>query len=198
MIQRAAERSIRPSHGGIHEANDALKEQRMFRKSILASIFAACLMLTPMLVRGAGNDGTGSITVSATVDTFAEWDPTNTYTVTFATINSRSTASASRNLTLYANINCGITATAVTNSGVLTNGSYTLTTTYRISGDASGDGNMLGTAAFFNAGNSYAVTHTPGDGQYTVTLEVDAAPPGTGAPEAGTYECELSLTATWS
>jgi hypothetical protein len=172
----------------------------MFRKSILRTVLAACLMLTPMLARGAGSNSTGTITVNATVDTFAEWSSTTPVTINLGTINSMSGATASHAFTLYSNVDCAIAGStnAGGNNGVLTSGSYTVPTRYRISGDVTGSANLLAATAFFDAGNTYAVDHVAGDGgSYSVTLEVEALPSG-GAPESGSYTCGLTLVASWS
>ncbi len=111
----------------------------MFRKTILSSILAACLMLTPMMVRAA-TDGTGTIDVTVTVDQFAEWaDAANNYSITAANFDGHittvnQTRTATRNLTLYSNIAVTLSATTTAGSpdysGILTDGTgtYTLTT----------------------------------------------------------------------
>jgi hypothetical protein len=179
----------------------------MFKKTILSSVLAACLMLTPMMVRGAGNDSTGNITVTVHVDTFAEWaDSANTYSVTIPTITlSGQTRTGTRNLTLYSNVNVTLSATAGANSGILTSsvgtGSGTLDTTYSLGGTGITPTNplntgQLDTTTFF--ANTYDLAHVQGDGgSYTVTLTVEASSPTTGAPESDDYTCGLSLTATW-
>jgi hypothetical protein len=182
----------------------------MFRKSILSSILAACLMLTPMMVRAA-SDSTGTIDVTATVDQFAEWaDTANNYTIAATDfsghINTVSqTRTATRNLTLYSNIAVTLSATTTAGSpnysGILTDGSgtYTLTTQYSITGAGITPVNpgLLAPATFFNVTNTYALAHSAGVGSYTVTLTVTAASPAASAPEAGNYTCGLALVATW-
>jgi hypothetical protein len=198
------------NHGGKHEAVDAIKELRMFRKTILSSILAACLMLAPMMVRGA-SDSTGTIGVTVTVDQFAEWaDAANNYTISAANFSGHintvnQTRTATRNLTLYSNIAVTLAATTTSGtpdfSGILTDSSeaYTLTTQYSISGAGITPTNagLLAPATFFDVTNTYALAHTAGVGSYAVTLTVTAASPATSAPEAGDYTCGLALTATW-
>ena len=43
-----------------------------------------------------------------------------------------------------------------------------------------------------------AVTHTDGDGAYTVNLEVQLESDDAAASDAGDYTCSVTLTATWT
>jgi hypothetical protein len=182
----------------------------MFRKTIVSSILAACLMLTPMLARAA-TDSTGTIDVTVTVDQFAEWaDAANNYTISAANFDGHintvnQTRTATRNLTLYSNIAVTLSATTTAGSpdysGILTDssGAYTLTTQYSIAGAGITPVNpgLLAPATFFDVTNTYALGHTAGVGSYTVTLTVTAASPANAAPEADDYTCGLALVATW-
>jgi hypothetical protein len=185
----------------------------MFRKIIFGSILTVgVMMMTPMLAR-AGSDGTGTIDVTVHVDNFAEWgDAANSYTIaasdfvhdtTLHNINLvNQTTTATRNLTLYTNVNATITATAGAHSGILKDATatYSLTTKYSISGAeiTPTTAGLLTTTAFFDAGNTYALAHAAGTGSYTVTLTITATSPAAAAPEAGDYTCGLALTATWT
>ena len=179
----------------------------MFRKSILGSILAACLMLAPTLARGSGgNAGTGNIDVQVVVPAFAEWVAGSAISLPdLASV--AGTPSNTENLTLYTNVDVDITAssdsTGNRNDGVLTCGAYTLTTSYSLveSGgnvNLAGSTSLLGTTAFLDVTNVYALTHAAGLGVYTLVLTVQAAAPSVAAPDAGTYECGVTLTATWS
>jgi hypothetical protein len=187
----------------------------MFRKTIIRAILAACLMAMPTIVRGAGSDSTGAISITATVDNFAEWgDSANDYTIlatdfvhdgTQHTINLvNQTMTASRDLTLYSNVNVTLTAVAGAHSGILTDSTntYYLTTAYSLSGanitPAIGYTGLLDSSVFFTAPVQYALAHQAGLGIYTVTLTVTASSPPAAAPEAGDYTCGLSLTAAWN
>jgi hypothetical protein len=187
----------------------------MFRKTIISSILAACLMLTPMLARGAGSDSTGTISITATVDTFAEWgDPVNNYTIVPAdfvhdatqhNLNLvNQTTTATRDLTLYTNIDVTLTATAGAHGGLLTDATntYHLTTAYSLTGTyvtpAATYGGLLDSTVFFTAPVQYGLAHQAGNGSYIVTLTVTASSPPAAAPEAGDYTCGLSLTAAWN
>ena len=178
----------------------------MFKKSLIRAILAAGLLLTPLMTR-ATTVTSGDIAITATVDQFAEW-------ATVAPIAAAAfdghvnavnqTRTAHEDLTLYSNINVTLAATTTVGnpdySGILTDASatYTLSTAYKISGAGiAGSGALLAPAAFFNVANTYALTHTAGQGSYTVTLTVTAASPAASAPEAGDYTCGLALTATW-
>ena len=179
----------------------------MSRKTIISSILAACLVLAPTMIRGA-TVSTGDITVTETVDQFAEWGTVTNITVAnfsghITQVNQ--TRTATKNLTLYANIAVTLAATTTSGSpdfsGILTDSSatYTLTTQYSITGAGITPVNpgLLAPATFFTGGNTYALAHTAGVGSYTVVLTVTAASPAASAPEAGDYSCGLAITATW-
>jgi hypothetical protein len=188
----------------------------MFSKTIIGgAILAVCLMLAPMPARGAGSDGTGTISITATVDTFAEWgDSANNYVIAASDfvhdtnqhdINLvNQTTTATRDLTLYSNVDVTLTATAGAHGGKLkdASGTYSLTTAYSLTGTylaaAPTYGGLLDSSVFFTAPVQYSLTHQAGSGSYTVTLTVTASSPPAAAPEAGDYTCGLSLTAAWN
>jgi hypothetical protein len=76
---------------------------------------------------------------------------------------------------------------------VLSCGSFSLTTSYKITGIASGDANWVNSSDF--------LTHTyflPGSNiTDQLTLWVRAQAPSDRAPDAGTYSATITLTATW-
>jgi hypothetical protein len=160
----------------------------------------------------AGGTSDATIDITATVDSFAEWANATpsiaavdwTGSVDGASISQvGESLTVSKALTLYANANVVITATATANGGIATNGTETLTTSYMITGDivGGGDGDYVaagaGVGQFFNAANHYHVTHVSGDGSYTVNLGVKLESPNNRAVDAGDYTCSIKLTATW-
>jgi hypothetical protein len=174
----------------------------MSRKGLLSLLAAACMML-PAVVRGGTS--TDTVTVNGTVAAFAEWSAA-TNTINIATpISSVSVAqTGSVNLTLYANATTSISAAGGTHAGILTNGAYTLTTKYKLTGvglaapDAAYKlADSANAGEFFHSGNTYAIDYQAGTGSYAVTLSVQmSAPPGA-APESGSYSCDVVLTATF-
>jgi hypothetical protein len=182
----------------------------MIRKSWIASVFVAALMLTPTMtgVAAPTDVPTGDITITATVVSFAEWDATS-YAVTLpGTIGSMSTTlTGTQALKLYTNVSASVKASAVSYvvsaDGTLTdkNSGHThvLTTQYNLTGGAwldAGVPTTLDTPANFYA-HTYALDASSGVGAYTMTLTVTAAAPAGGAPVADTYEAKIKLTATW-
>ena len=148
------------------------------------------------------------IGITGAVDTFADWSSGNNTTIASGDFSSTvnltgEDITVSRPLALYANVTVTITATGTANSGIATNGTDTMTTSYKLTGaeittpDAAWK--AAGTAAgeFFNVSNSYEVVHTGGDGAYSVTLEVQLESADTRAQDAGDYTCQVTLTATW-
>ena len=149
------------------------------------------------------------IGITGTVDTFAEWSSSNNTTIAggdfSSTVNlTGEDITVSRALALYANTTVTITAAGTTNSGIATNGTDTMTTSYQLTGADITTPDSAWKAAgtlegeFFYASNSYEVTHTGGDGAYEVTLEVQLESADDRAQDAGSYTCEVTLTATWS
>lgn len=161
-------------------------------------------LLLPVMAY-AGSAPPATVSITATVDGFAEWANT-TPTIAAADwsghiTQANQTQTVSLANTLYTNVDTTITPTAGTNSGILTNGSQTLTTAYQITGnvDTPDSGyKAAGTSAgqFFNAGNTYALTHVSGTGTYTVNLLAQMSS-GAIAPDAGDYTCTVILTASW-
>jgi hypothetical protein len=169
---------------------------------------AALLLLSSPAWAGTSDATVG---MTATVDSFAEWADASpsivagdwTGSVDGTTISKVGEyLTVTKGLTLYANANVTLTATAVSNSGVATLGSDNLTTSYKITGDV-GTPDVAYKAAgtgggqFFNAGNTYAVTHVPGDGSYAISLGVKLESAANRAQDAGNYTCSIKLTATW-
>ncbi len=163
---------------------------------------AVCL-LVPSL--GSADSNVSTVTITATVDSFAEWDVTSP-AIEASDFDGHITSvdqaiTALQTLTLYANVNTTITPTGGVNVGILSSETDTLTTSYKMSGDEIEDDAEwivagTGTGEFF-AANTYSVTHEDGVGAYEVTLHVRAEGPGDRAPDAGDYTCGVVLTASW-
>ena len=175
---------------------------RTFTTLALAVVVAGCLMVPSVVLAAAPC----TVTITATVDGFAEWSDAAPSIVAadwdghITAVNQTRTASLA--LTLYANVATTVTPTAGTNSGGLTTGTETLATSYMITGDVvTPDGTYKvaadGVGEFFEATNTYSVTHVPGDGSYALTLGVQAVSPAARAPDSGDYSCGVVLTATW-
>ncbi len=175
----------------------------MLRKTLVGAMLAACLMLTPLLTRGT-TVTSGDIGITVQVDQFAEWATAPTIAKTdWGHINTvNQTRTVTKNVTLYSNLNVTVKATTSSGSpdydGILTNGSNTLGTKYSITGAEITPTNpgLLTPTAFFDSGNTYALGHTAGKGDYTLVLTVTAASVAS-APDSGDYTCGLQLTATW-
>ncbi|MBM4019044.1 MAG: hypothetical protein FJ288_12070 [Planctomycetes bacterium] len=179
------------------------------RKVFQAGIAAVLVALLFGLAPGATDNCIVSIT--GTVDPFAEWSAAApaiaagefTGSVDGTTISQvGEVLEATKGLTLYANANVTVTAAGTANSGIATNGTETLTTKYKITGDVTVPDAAWKTAGsgvgqFFNAGNSYSVTHVAGDGSYAIDLSVRLEAPADRSPDAGDYTCSITLTATW-
>lgn len=182
----------------------------MLEKSPLPVLLFVCLMMVPMVALAGGPVAT-VVSITGTVDQFAEWAPAN-QTIAAADFDNHingvnQTRTASNTFKLYMNNTLTLTPTtdAGKNLGVLTDGSaHTLTTKYKLNcaamaagGDAAYKLAAAGVGEFFNAGNTYTVTHAAGTGSYDVTLWVQMLSPVASAPDAGNYTCGLTLTATW-
>ena len=154
----------------------------------------------------AGNRSPGNVktnvTITARVDEFTEW--ANTSQVVFEAdwsghitkANQRQTVV--RQVVLYTNADTVITARPGLNNGVLTQGTHTLDTAYRITGAvASPDRSFKPAYNFFGPQNVYQVIHVPGTGAYALNLEVQMSSPPSAAPDEGLYTCGLTLTAGW-
>jgi len=186
----------------------------MLRKTMVVSMLAAAALALAPSARAGTDDEV--VTITATVDSFAEWASSNDTSIAAADFTGSvdgTTVSAagedltvSRALVLYANATVTITAAGTANSGIATHGttSDTLTTSYKLTGadittpDATWKAAGTGAGEFFEAANTYEVTHTDGDGAYTVNLEVQLESDDAAASDAGDYTCSVTLTATWT
>jgi len=176
----------------------------MRKQAMMAAVVvAAGLMLAPMASAGSAP---ATVSIAATVDTFAEWANASPAIAPgdwgghIGAANQ--TRTATKALALYANVTTTLTPTAGTNSGVLTNGTDTLATSYKITGDVTVPDvayKPAGSAGgeFFAAANTYTVTQVAGDGSYAINLSVQAVSPNNRAPDAGDYTCGVVLTASW-
>lgn len=182
----------------------------MLERIRVPALLCACLLLAPATAWAAGSAGT-TVTITGTVDTFAEWDSA-TQTIAPADFGTNinavnQTRTATKTFVLYMNADVSIAPStdAAKNNGILTDvatGTQTLTTQYRLTGDLGTPDvayKLAGTAAgqFFEGTNTYDITHVGGDGSYDVTLSVQMSSPAAAAPDAGDYTCGLILTATW-
>lgn len=143
-----------------------------------------------------------NIQVAARVDAFAEWADASPvifeadWSGHITQVNQRQTAS--RQMILYANTDAVIAARPGLNNGILTQGSYTLETAYRLTGAVGmADRGFVPAQQFFSSQNMYPLAHVAGTGAYAITLEMQAASPPADAPEQGVYTCGLTLTAAW-
>jgi hypothetical protein len=147
-----------------------------------------------------------SLFISAQVDQFCEWAGTDSPTTNIilqtdwsGPINHVNQMQfISHPVTLYTNGDAHISAQPSLNNGILTMGSQTLDTQYRLTGAlASPDRSFKSAAEFFSATNIYTVTHQPGIGSYTLNLEVQMSSPPDAAADTGIYSCGIALTAAW-
>lgn len=157
----------------------------------------------PLLARTSHST---NITISAQVDKFAEWadpDPIIFEAEWSGHLDKVHQArTVSKTLTLYTNTAATISARPGLNQGVLSNGSQSLATAYRITGsvttpDITFKPAGTGAGEFFSAQNVYTITRTTGTGSYLVNLEVQMNSPPDSAPDPGIYTCGLILTAEW-
>lgn len=172
-----------------------------------------CVALLVALLVGLAAAATDDcvVSVTATVDPFAEWSDATpaiaasdfTGSVDGTTISQvNEVLETTKALTLYANASVTITAAGTANGGIATNSTETLTTKYKITGDvtvpdAAWETAGSGAGQFFDAANSYTVTHVSGDGAYAINLGVRLESPAGRAPDGGDYTCSITLTATW-
>jgi hypothetical protein len=179
------------------------KGEIMFKGRNVAKWTVALLGLLIPAMAHAGSTVT-TITITATVDGFAEW-ASSTGTIAASDFSGHITAAnqsvtASLPNTLYSNITTTITPTTGAHSGVLTNGTQTLTTAYQITGVDTPDSSYKPADAtsgdFFDVANTYTLTHVSGTGSYTVNLLAQATS-GALAPDSGNYTCGVVLTASW-
>jgi len=179
----------------------------MLKKMIASFVLVA--LLTAVSASAGTSDATVSLT--ATVAEFAEWSSAS-YTIAAGDWTGSASGTTidqvgesltvTKALTLYANKDVTVSAAAGTNSGIATNGTETLTTSYKVTGDVGiPDGAYKAAAAgvgeFFNASNTYSVTHTAGDGSYTINLGVQLESESGRAENAGDYTASITMTATF-
>jgi len=173
-------------------------------------VLVAVVALFATQVAWAGSDA-AAVAITATVDSFAEWSegsPTiasgdwtgSAGGTTISEVGEYLTVTKA--LTLYANANVTLTAAGTTNSGIATNGTETLTTSYQIQGDVGTPDSAYkaagsGAGEFFEASNTYTVTHSSADGSYAINLLVKVESEAGRAEDAGSYTCTTTLTATW-
>lgn len=179
----------------------------MLKRMIAAAVVSALLAAAPAI---AGTNDT-VVSLTATVSSFAEWSSA-TYTIasgdwtgsedgtTISQVGESLTVTKA--LTLYANANVTLSAAGTDNGGIATNGAETLTTSYMITGDVgTPDGAYKaagsGGGQFFEATNTYTVTHVAGDGSYAINLGAKVESEAGRAENAGDYTCSITLTATW-
>ena len=172
------------------------------KKSIFV-LLGACLLLAPMALAG----GTGTfttVTVNATVDQFFEWRDSDPSITPANFTASAQTKGSTVLLTVWTNVAATITPTTSDGKlGVLTSDHDTLTTEYKMTGtdlvtpDAAWKSS--GAAGTFNTGgNSYQVKLVDTTGVYTMTMNAQATTSAAKANDAGSYTCQVVLTATWS
>lgn len=184
----------------------------ILRKTTAFLMFVGALVVFAAVAWAGTDDATVSMT--ATVDTYAEWSDTSptigagdwTGSVDGTTINYvGEDLTVTKNLSMYANADITISAAGGTNSGIATTGASvdTLTTSYQIRGDVTVPDSAYkaagtGGGEFFEVSNTYTVTHTPGDGSYAIDLMVQLESDDAGSNESGNYTCDLILTASWT
>ncbi len=176
---------------------------------ILAILLAAWIAVRLAVEPGgasAGNRAPGStkanVAITARVEEFTEWADASPvifeadWSGPISKVNQQQTAS--KRVVLYTNADTVISARPGLNNGVLTQGSSTLDTAYRITGAvASPDQRFKPVGEFFSPQNVYPVIHVVGTGVYAINLEVQMSSPPTAAPEPGLYTCGVTLTAGW-
>lgn len=156
-------------------------------------------------VWGRAHSSSSTISISATVERFAEWADAGPVVVEsdWPAINkANQTRTISKPLTLYTNTDAAITAQPGENGGVLTRGSQSLNTAYRITGKVTNPDSAFkaagsGAGEFFNSNNIYSVTHETGVGAYPINLDVQISSPADMAVDPGLYHCTLTLTVGW-
>ena len=177
----------------------------MFKRTLwsVLSVLAVCFLLPSVAL---GGSAAATVSITATVDTFAEWADASP-TIAAADWNGHITAvdqtrTVTEAMTLYANVTTTLTPTSGTNTGILTSGTETLTTSYQIQGDVTVPDSAYmaagtGEGQFFEATNTYTVTHSAGDGSYAISFMAQAVSPADRAPDSGDYTCGVVLTASW-
>ena len=196
----------------------------MFKKSLVLAALVASLLI-PALGRASNSTDSGTITITANVESYFEWDSGNVFTIdkdagwTGGNGNNAShigkpgdVIQAAKVLVVNTNTSPVFTLTALTNSGDLTEAgtSTTLTTSYQLSTDvADGLGTIAqavsgflptaaGAGSAFDSGSTYTLTQDA-SGQSKFNLEVKAQiPAGITLPKAANYTCTVKITAVWS
>ena len=193
----------------------------MLKRTLMMAALGAGLLI-PAFGRASTDTDSGDITITATVETYFEWDSTNVLTidkdadwtgghgqVVGHMAKPGDVIQTVKVLTVNTNVDPVFHITAVTHGGVLTEaGTTTLKTSYKLSTATSGtiaastagflDAQGLGAASAFDSGNFWTLTHNVA-GQSNLNLEVKAEiPAGTTVPKAADYTCKVKITATWS
>jgi len=186
------------------------------KKSIFTmAAVAAGLMISVMTQATQLPDKT--IDITATVDTYAEWDSTNTYSIAATDFSGKisrkgDTITVSHPLLINTNTDVTLHMVAGANSGILkdtSNPKIPLTTSYKLSGDAvpaaAGNGafkdaaNALGDSPF-DAANDYTLpiaTAVAHNGTCSFNLEVQAVNPAGTYYKAGDYTCGIVIQVSW-
>jgi len=149
-----------------------------------------------------GHSADATITITATVEAFAEWADAAPVVITSdwsGPLNRmKQQQTVSRTLVLRTNTDTTITPSAGANHGVLTHEGHELATAYQMVGSVkSPDSSFKPAEEFFSAGNRYQVEHSSGTGAYNIVLNVRGSTPADAAPDSGVYMCSVVLTATW-
>jgi hypothetical protein len=184
--------------------------------TLVRSALVACLLAIPAAT-WAGTAST-TVTITETVDTFAEWDSgTGIATLDVADhITDLAAHTGSLALHLYTNANTvdgTVTVAAApvadTNgnaTGILKNaaGSVALTTSYSLTGaglqspDAAFKAADSAGGDFFDAANTYTLKNgAVANNDYAITLNVQAQAATNSAPPAEVYTAAITLTASW-
>ena len=196
----------------------------MLKKTLILATLAASLLIPAFSSASTSLDTPSDITITATVETYFEWDSANVYAIdkdTGWTGGNGTSADhigkpgdviqAAHTLTVNTNADPSFQITGLVNGGVLTEpGTTKLKTSYMISSTVTGnsavitpahvgfqDAEGLLTANAFDASNAYALTHNA-TGKSDIKLEVKAEiPSGVTLPTAADYSCTIKVTATW-
>jgi hypothetical protein len=186
------------------------KELRVKRTFIILAVLLAAWIAVRLAVgpgdASAGNRNPGTVkanvTITARVDEFTEWADAAPvifeadWSGALSQVNQQQTVS--KRVILYTNADAVVSPRPGLNNGILTHGSYTLDTAYKLTGAvASPDQRFKPVGEFFGAQNVYIVAHVAGTGAYALNLEVQMSSPPSAAPEQGLYTCGVTLTAGW-
>ena len=182
--------------------------------AVSAGFLSMCLIF-PLISRGAGSAGK-TLTIEAEVEPFAEWDPAGSYAIAhgvagvnsgdwtgnITATNQSRTLTTAKDLTLFANTSVIVTPSEIDGkAGALTGGAGTataLTTEYWVAGPeitGHADADYIASGTFMT--KHYDVTHDSTKGVYVLTMKVRITSSASRAPNAGTYSCNVILTASW-